>query len=442
MYLNGKYLVFYLDFQRTFTIFAKITKNILNNSMKRSKYIISVLLMPVAILASVNCMAQTRQANTVACPLDSTAKAVYKGETSMAYTLFEQVDKLHNANENVVISPLCLADALTILANGANGITSDQIMNTLGTIDLNTEKVSEVYGKFNDYLAGYKREVGIKTANSVWIDDQFKARNEYMTKNRNDFKAEMHNQKLALDMTKNAMNLWCDKNSNGTFKNILSQPLSSEAKIALFNTICFNGTWNNVFDDDITRPMEFTNADGSKSKVMMMQQEERYQVYEGDKMDLLRIPYLKGCFYMEIYLPHKGEKLDDCMRNFSKKQDNKMRKLTSEQKVALDMPRMDLKCTNDFCEPLKAMEMTDAFSAEADFSGIADKSPSVSDIRQLISLKINEKGTEATSFTRKEYQKGDFTVKPFFFTINRPFFFTIRERQSNTILFMGKIRKL
>ena len=94
--------------------------------------------MPVAILASVNCMAQTRQANTIACPLDSTAKAVYKGETSMAYTLFEQVDKLHNANENVVISPLCLADALAILGNGAKGITSDQITNILGTIDLNT----------------------------------------------------------------------------------------------------------------------------------------------------------------------------------------------------------------------------------------------------------------------------------------------------------------
>lgn len=410
--------------------------------MKGSKYIISVLLMPVAILASVNCMAQTRQANTVACPLDSTAKAVYKGETSMAYSLFEKVDNQHDANENVVISPLCLADALAILGNGAKGITSDQIMNVLGTEDLSAGKVSEVYGKLNDYLAGYKREVGIKIANSVWINDQFKTKPEYSNKNRNDFKAEMHNQRLALDMTKNAMNLWCDKNSNGTFRNILSQPLSSEAKIALFNTICFNGTWNNVFDDDVTRPMEFTNADGSKSKVMMMQQEERYQVYEGDKMDLLRIPYLKGCFYMEIYLPHKGEKLDDCMRNFSKKQDNKMRKLTSEQKVALDMPRMDLKCTNDFCEPLKAMEMTDAFSAEADFSGIADKSPSVSEMKQLISLKINEKGTEATSFTRKEYQKGDFTVKPFFFTINRPFFFTIRERQSGVILFMGKVRKL
>ena len=410
--------------------------------MIRSKFIISVLLMPVAILASTNCMAQTRQANTLACPLDSTAKAIYKGETSMAYTLFEKVDKAHNANENVVISPLCLADALAILGNGAKGITSDQIMSVLGTEDLEAGKLSEVYGKLNDYLAGFARENGIKNAHSVWIDNKFKLKNEYTTKNRNDFKAEIRNHILASDMTKNNINLWCSQNTRGSIKNILSQPLSSEAKIALFNIVCFNGTWNNVFEEDVTRPMEFQNADGTKSKVMMMQQEEHYQVYEGDKMDLLRIPYLKGNFYMEIYLPHKGENLEDCMRNFNKKQDTQMRKRTSDQKVALDMPRLDLKCENNFIESLKAMEMTDAFSSEADFSGIADNSPYVSDIRQIINLKFAEKGTDAVPTSRKPFNSEEMTVKPFFFTMNRPFFFTIREHKSGTILFMGKVRKL
>ena len=410
--------------------------------MIRSKFIISVLLMPVAFLTSTNCMAQTRQANSVACPIDSTAKTIYKGETSMAYSLFEQVDKQHDKNENLVISPLCLADALTILANGAKGITLDQIASVLGTEDLNTEKVSEVYGKLNDYLAGYAREVGIKTANSVWIDNKFKVKNEFSTKNRNDFKAEIRNHILASDMTKNNINQWYSQNTRGSIKNILSQPLSSEAKIALFSLVCFNGTWNNVFEEDVTRPMDFTNADGSKSKVMMMQQEDHYQVYEGERMDLLRIPYLKGNFYMEIYLPHKGENLDDCLRNFSKKQDTQMRKRTSDQKVALDMPRMDLKCDNSFNEPLKAMEMTDAFSLEADFSGLADNSPSVSDIRQIINLKFCEKGTDAVSSSKKPFDTKEMTIKPFFFTMNRPFFFTIREHKSGTILFMGKVRKL
>ena len=410
--------------------------------MIRSKFIISVLLMPIAILTPTNCMAQARQANAIACPLDSTAKVIYKGETSMAYTLFEQVDKLHDKNENIVISPLCLADALAILANGAKGITSDQIMSVLGTEDLEAGKLSEVYGKLNDYLAGFARENGIKNAHSVWIDNKFKLKNEYTTKNRNDFKAEIRNHILASDMTKNNINLWCSQNTRGSIKNILSQPLSSEAKIALFNIVCFNGTWNNVFEEDVTRPMDFQNADGTKSKVMMMQQEEHYQVYEGDKMDLLRIPYLKGNFYMEIYLPHKGENLEDCMRNFSKKQDTQMRKRTSDQKVALDMPRLDLKCENNFIESLKAMEMTDAFSSEADFSGIADNSPSVSDIRQIINLKFAEKGTDAVPTSRKPFNSEEMTVKPFFFTMNRPFFFTIREHKSGTILFMGKVRKL
>ena len=360
----------------------------------------------------------------------------------MAYTLFEQVDKLHNKNENIVISPLCLADALAILANGAKGITSDQIMSILGTEDLEAGKISEVYGKLNDYLAGFTRENGIKNAHSVWIDNKFKLKNEYTAKNRNDFKAEIRNHILASDMTKSNINLWCSQNTRGSIKNILSQPLSSDAKIALFNIVCFNGTWNNVFEEDVTRPMDFQNADGTKSKVMMMQQEEHYQVYEGDKMDLLRIPYLKGNFYMEIYLPHKGENLEDCMRNFSKKQDTQMRKRTSDQKVALDMPRLDLKCENNFIEPLKAMEMTDAFSSEADFSGIADNSPSVSDIRQIINLKFAEKGTDAVPTSRKPFNSEEMTVKPFFFTMNRPFFFTIREHKSGTILFMGKVRKL
>ncbi len=410
--------------------------------MIRSKFIISVLLMPIAILTPTNCMAQARQANTTACPLDSTAKVIYKGETSMAYTLFEQVDKLHDKNENIVISPLCLADALAILANGAKGITSDQIMSVLGTEDLEAGKISEVYGKLNDYLAGFARENGIKNAHSIWIDNKFKLKNEYTTKNRNDFKAEIRNHILASDMTKNNINLWCSQNTRGSIKNILSQPLFSEAKIALFNIVCFNGTWNNVFEEDVTRPMDFQNADGTKSKVMMMQQEEHYQVYEGEKMDLLRIPYLKGNFYMEIYLPHKGENLEDCMRNFSKKQDTQMRKRTSDQKVALDMPRLDLKCENNFIEPLKAMEMTDAFSSEADFSGIADNSPYVSEIRQIINLKFAEKGTDAVPTSRKPFNSEEMTVKPFFFTMNRPFFFTIREHKSGTILFMGKVRKL
>lgn len=397
------------------------------------------------ILAPTDCRAQQRSAQqsaTIDCPLDSAAKAIYKGETDMAYSLFEQVDRQGKANENIIISPLGLAESLSLLANGANGITLDQIMSVLGTDDLSGEKASEVFGKLNDYLAANSREVAMQAASSIWIDSKFKVKGDYTARNRNLLKADTRNTALATEFAMNDINQWCNKQTKGSIRNALAKSLDSGTQMAVFNAMYFNGTWKTTFDPGVTRPMSFTNADGSKSRVMMMQQEEYYQALAGEKMDLVRIPYLKGGFYIEIYLPHKGENLDDCMRNLNKKQDLQFRKRTTKQKVALDMPRMELQYDMSMTEPLKAMDITDAFSPEADFKGISDTPASVSDIRQITVLKFTEEGTEAANVTREKYNGNDFTVKPFFFTIDRPFFFTIREQKSNTILFMGKIRKL
>lgn len=376
------------------------------------------------------------------CPTDSAAKAVFKGETNMAYPLLQQVDKLHDSNENIIFSPLGVANALSLLGNGAKGITLDQITAALGTEDIDAEKVCGAYGKLNDYLSNAPREVNFKTAYSLWVSNQFKLKNDFVTKNRNFLKAEIRNMNLGIDMTRGEINRWCEKNSIRKFSNVFTQPFGSETKSVLLNTLYFNGTWMHTFNSDVTRQMEFTNADGSKSKVMMMQQQNYYQVYVGDKMDLLRFPYIKGKFYMEIYLPHKDENLDDCLKNLNKKQDLQMRKQTSRQKVNIDLPRMELKCVTSLIEPLKAMDVTDAFAPEADFPGIAEGSVSVSEFKQLTFLEITEKGTDAINPDDKPFDGGDITVRPLPFTVNRPFFFTIRESKSNTIIFMGKVRKL
>lgn len=399
-----------------------------------------------AILASTFLFCHTgswaQQKAVSECPADSVAKAVFKGSTNMAYSLLEQADKLHDKNENLIFSPLGTANALSLLANGAKGITLDQITAALGTEDLDAEKTCGAYGKLNDYLSNAPREVNFKTAYSLWVSNQFKLKNDFAAKSRNILKAEIRNTNLGIDMTRTEINRWCEKNSIRKFSNVFTQPFGSETKFVLLNTQFFNGTWMHTFNPDVTRLMEFTNADGTKSKVMMMQQQNYYHVYTGDKLDMLRLPYIKGKFYMEIYLPHKGENLDECLKNLNKKQDLQMRKHTSKQKVNIDLPRMELKCATSLIEPLKAMDVTDAFSSEADLPGIAEGTVSVSEIRQLTFLEISERGTDAINPDDKPFDGGDITVKPFYFTVNRPFFFTIRESKSNTIIFMGKVRKL
>ena len=410
--------------------------------MIRSKYTISVLLMTAALLYSTNGMAQRNVAQkNVPCPSDSISKAVFKGSTNMAYPLFQNTDSKNNSNENVIISPLSINELLSVIANGADGNTLTQINDVLGIEDVSAENVSGAYSKLNDYFTSFGSKFTIKNNSSIWIDTKFKPKTDFTAKNRNTLKAEIRNTSLSVENTKTDINLWCSRNTHNSIKEVFSQPLSKDSKIALVNTVFFQGTWKYPFDSDVTRIQEFTNADGSKSKVMMMQNEFEFQAFVGDRIDLLRIPYINNNVYMEVYLPHKGEKLDDCMRSLTRKQDFQMRKNAVKQKVALDIPRTDLKCVIDFKEPLQEMGLTDDFSSEAVLSGISDNSPHITDIKQVTCIQISEEGAPAAS-VRERIKGMDITQAPLFFTINRPFFFTIREHKSGTILFMGKVRKL
>lgn len=409
--------------------------------MKTVKKII--LLMSAAFLYTTNGMAQRHTAQKdVPCPSDSISKAVFKGATNMAYPLFQNTDNANNNNENIIISPLSLTELLAILANSADGNTLSQINEVMGVDGINAANTSEAFGKLNNYFTSFGSKLIIKNNNSIWLNTDVKPKGDLMAKSRTaPLKAEIRNTSLAMENTRSEINLWCTRNTNNSIKEALTQPLSNDSKVALINTIFFQGSWKYPFDTDVTRPQDFTNANGSKTKVMMMQNEFEFQAFVGDRIDLIRIPYINGSVYMEIYLPHKGENLDDCMRSLNRKQDFQMRKNATKQKVALDMPRMELKCVTDYSDPLQKMGMTDAFSAEATLPGISDNSPRISDIKQVTCIKINEEGAPAAS-VRDRVKDMDITQAPLFFTINRPFFFTIREHKSGTILFMGKVRKL
>jgi serpin B len=93
------------------------------------------------------------------------------------------------------------------------------------------------------------------------------------------------------------------------------------------------------------------------------------------------------------------------------------------------------------------MGMKNAFIGElADFSGITDDGKLFVDkFIQTTYMKVDEEGTEAAAVTAA-FPNAVTAVgpepTPLIFNMNRPFAFVIREKDSNTILFMGKVRTL
>ena len=111
------------------------------------------------------------------------------------------------------------------------------------------------------------------------------------------------------------------------------------------------------------------------------------------------------------------------------------------------MPRMELKFRTILNKPLAELGMRNSFiSGVADFSGITDYADLyIGKVIQATYVKMDEEGTEAAAVTatlKNECTSIGSEPTPLIFNMNRPFVFIIREKDSNTILFMGKVRKL
>ena len=419
--------------------------------MKRNKFKAMAILMSAFLLASASC-AQKKQTSPMAeeteevtqpeiFPLDSVTRHDFKSANEMAFVLFEQVDKQAGGG-NLMISPFSLTNALVMLANGADGNTLKQIKDVLGAKDMSIDDICKKYRDLDVYLKSIDSETSFANASSIWIDNKFPVKADFLMKNKEVFNAEVYNKPLATEKTMNDINSWCDKQTKGHIKDMLHDIPSSDSRVLLMNALYFNGAWAETFDKDNTKDDYFTNSDGSKSKVKMMHQTIDLQACVCKGVDLVMFPYGEGSFYMEIILPHKGENLDACMKNLRNEHVSKMEDYASSYKVNISMPRMELRCETSFNSSLQALGMSDAFAKNANFSKITDKELYVSDIHQTTFIKVDEEGTEAAAETDEILKCKEVIPDTLDFNMNRPFAYLIREKKTGTILFMGKVRKL
>jgi len=89
---------------------------------------------------------------------------------------------------------------------------------------------------------------------------------------------------------------------------------------------------------------------------------------------------------------------------------------------------------------LQTMGLTLPFHArDADFSRIhPDEELFISNVMHRAVIKVDEEGSEAAAVTVIEISRESVGPQELTIRLDRPFLFFIREKGSNTILFMGK----
>lgn len=359
------------------------------------------------------------------------AAPIQGSRTGFALSFFKELNRTVARDENIVASPYSAGVALSMLTEGAQGETKVELDNALNGC------------LFKDDTLEGGDSVVVKSANSIWVDDDFSIRNRYVDLLQKDYDALATTLRFSDPATVKAINNWCSENTEGKINEIIKELTPGDVMV-LLNALYFNAPWEDEFDPSQTVKAEFNGLSG-KTQADMMGRKGRYNYVEFQGCQIIELPYKASNYSMFVVLPPQGMDVDGLLPYVSESLYTHALGMLSPTEVRFKMPKIKLETEMLLNRTLQNMGVRTAFSSAADLKGISAMGPlAVSEVRQKCYIDIAESGTEAAAVTsvmvRLTAVRPEADVKTM--TVDRPYVFFIADRESKEILFVGKIVNL
>jgi serpin B len=341
-------------------------------------------------------------------------------------------------NTNMMLSPLSASTALTMLLNGCNTQTYEQIRDMLGFEGLTLAEINDAYRSLVGQLLVVDPEIQLSLANSVWYRQDFYVKQDFLNTMDSAFDSEIGALDFGQPSALETINGWAKDNTNGKIPKVLNE-IDSDMVMFLMNALYFKGTWTYQFEPDQTASVPFHPENGSIVNVDMMRSLIPVKTVSDNEAAAFELPYGRQNFSMVIILPDNslGEYLPGFDETDWSNITASLDAIPDADEIEMIMPKFKFDYEKYLNEQLKSLGMTDAFEPYlADLSGISDDDIYVDFVKQNTFVDVNEEGTEAAAVTTIGIKE---VSMPPSFTIDRPFIFGIRERTTNTLLFIGKI---
>lgn len=343
--------------------------------------------------------------------------------------------------KNLLLSPLSLSEVLAMLANGANGDTHSEILNTLGFTGNSMEEVNAYLKTLHSGLLAADPRTKLALANSVWIADEVTVKNTFTEALKVNYDAEVNVLPFD-DKMVGKVNDWCTRKTYGKITKFLDEV--PRAEMILLNALYFKGSWKEKFNKNKTAEKVFYREGGFTMKADFMRGTFETHCYSDkeEPFKVLRLPYGNNAFSMIIALPDEGLNVDEFAQSITAEEWQRwINGMKEYSEVYVEMPKFKQEFDFNLKETLKAMGINEIFAATADFSGISDDNGLyVDEIKQKTYIEVNEDGSTVAAVTGMSgCTSPGFDEERPKFIINRPFIYAIQERSSGAILFVGKI---
>ncbi len=356
--------------------------------------------------------------------------------TDFAVRLFKASEK---SGKNTLVSPLSVASALAMTANGADNATLAQVEQVLG---LSRDQL-------NHYLYSYVKKLPqsekakLSLANSIWFtdDDSFTVNREFLQKNADYYGADLYkapfNRKTVADI-----NSWVKGKTDGMIPEIIDD-LSPAAVMCLVNALAFEAEWFIPYEENQVHEGTFTREDRTVHRVEFMHSGEDYYLEDENATGFIK-HYSDLKYAFVALLPNAGVSVSDYVASLDGAALRAMLSSPQETTVVAALPKFETEYSVNMSAILEDMGMHDAFNVKkADFSSLGRSTKGNIFINRVVHktfISVAEQGTKAGAATAIEMDAGSaMTPEPKTVTLDRPFVYMLIDFENRVPFFIGTL---
>jgi serpin B len=370
---------------------------------------------------------------------------VVKGSNAFAVDLYAQLSRQPG---NLFFSPESISTAFGMAYAGARGQTATE-MEHVFHFTLPPEKLHTAMGALLAEMNAQHKGYELRVADALWAQQDANFEANYLKLVQSDYAAGFHrvNFKLSPESVRATINAWVEKQTNDKIKDLISPgALNPTTRLVLTNAIYFKGNWQDQFDKEATQKEEFHLSVAQWVMTPMMHRTGGYQYYDGGTFQALELPYSGNEISMVVLLPRQTDGLAALEHSFTARAARDwIQKLEPVDKVILSLPRFTMTQQFELSSALSTMGMAQAFSSDADFSGMTGRPDfAISAAIHKAFIDVDEQGTEAAAATaivmyatamHREFPE----PPPIVFRADHPFLFILLDTKSGSMLFLGRV---
>nr|BAG60149.1 unnamed protein product [Homo sapiens] len=383
----------------------------------------SLLLLSAFCLLEAALAAEVKKPAAAAAPgtaekLSPKAATLAERSAGLAFSLYQAMAK-DQAVENILVSPVVVASSLGLVSLGGKATTASQAKAVLSA-----EQLRNVTWKLGSRLYG---------PSSVSFADDF-VRSSKQHYNCEHSKINFRDKRSALQ----SINEWAAQTTDGKLPEVTKDVERTDGAL-LVNAMFFKPHWDEKFHHKMVDNRGFMVTRSYTVGVMMMHRTGLYNYYddEKEKLQIVEMPLAHKLSSLIILMPHHVEPLERLEKLLTKEQLKIWMGKMQKKAVAISLPKGVVEVTHDLQKHLAGLGLTEAIDKnKADLSRMSGKKDLY--LASVFHATAFELDTDGNPFDQDIYGREELR-SPKLFYADHPFIFLVRDTQSGSLLFIGRL---